>query len=159
VSPVLKYFNINSNVTLVKSEIEMTDSEYNSRKTYEKTGETIDDTRDMAGQSPYVVNAGFTYNNYESGFAAGLFYNVKGETLSIVGAGLFPDIYIKPFHSLNFSVNKKFGEDQNTKVDFKISNVLNQKHETYYQSYGAQNQVYNIFNPGRTFSVGLSYEF
>ncbi|WP_291855852.1 TonB-dependent receptor [Marinilabilia sp.] len=159
VSPVLKYFNINSNVTLVKSEIEMTDAEYNSRKTYEKVGQTIDDTREMAGQSPYVINAGFTYNNYESGLAAGLFYNVKGETLSIVGAGLFPDIYIEPFHSLNFSVNKKFGADQNTKVDFKVSNVLNQRQESYYQSYKAENQVYNIFNPGRTFSVGLSYDF
>ncbi len=159
VSPVLKYFNINSNVTLVKSKIEMTDAEYNSRKTYEKTGETIDNTREMAGQSPYVVNAGFTYNNYESGLAAGLFYNVKGETLSIVGAGLFPDIYIEPFHSLNLSVNKKFGEDQNTKIDFKISNVLDQKHESYYQSFEAKKQAYNIFNPGRTLSIGLSYKF
>ncbi|WP_010418960.1 TonB-dependent receptor [Anaerophaga thermohalophila] len=158
-SPLLRHFNVNGNLTLVKSEIEMTDAEYNSRKTYEKTGETVDDTREMAGQSPWVVNAGLTYNNYESGLAAGLFYNVKGETLSIVGAGLFPDIYIESFHSLNFSLNKKFGEEQNTKVELKVSNILDESKESYYQSYKAENQVYNIFNPGRTFSLGLSYAF
>ncbi|MDN5292558.1 MAG: hypothetical protein PWQ06_2797, partial [Anaerophaga sp.] len=149
VSPLLRYFNVNSNLTLVESKIEMTDAEYQSRKAYEKTGETVDDTREMAGQSPWVINAGLTYNNYETGLAAGLFYNVKGETLSIVGAGLFPDIYIESFHSLNFSLNKKFGEEQNTKVELKVSNILDESKESYYQSYKAENQVYNIFNPGR----------
>jgi outer membrane receptor protein involved in Fe transport len=159
ISPLLRYFNVNSNLTLVESEIEMTDAEYQSRKAYEKTGETVEDTREMAGQSPWVVNAGLTYNNYETGLAAGLFYNVKGETLSIVGAGLFPDIYIESFHSLNFSLNKKFGETQNTKMEVKVSNILNESKESYYQSYNAEKQVYNIFNPGRTFSIGLSYQF
>lgn len=158
-SPSLKYLNINGNLTLVKSEIEMTDTEFESRKAYEKTGEAIDDTRDMAGQSPYVINAGISYNNYDTGWATGLFYNVKGETLSIVGTSLFPDVYVAPFHSLNFSLNKKFGEEQRTKIDFKMSNVLGQSRESYYQSYGAQDQVYSIFNPGRTFSLGLSYKF
>jgi outer membrane receptor protein involved in Fe transport len=159
VSPLLRHFNVNSNLTLVESEIEMTEAEYQSRKAYEKTGETVEDTREMAGQSPWVVNAGLTYNNYETGLAAGLFYNVKGETLSIVGAGLFPDIYIESFHSLNFSLNKKFGEEQNTKMEVKVSNILDESKESYYQSYNAENQVYNIFNPGRTFSIGLSYQF
>ena len=159
ISPLLRYFNVNSNLTLVESEIEMTDAEYQSRKAYEKTGETVEDTREMAGQSPWVVNAGLTYNNYETGLAAGLFYNVKGETLTIVGAGLFPDIYIESFHSLNFSLNKKFGEKQNTKMEMKISNILDESKESYYQSYNAEKQIYNIFNPGRTFSIGLSYQF
>lgn len=159
VSPVLQYLSINGNLTLVESKIEMTDTEYESRKSYEKTGESIDRTRDMAGQSPYVINAGVSYNNYETGWAAGFFYNVKGETLSIVGTSLFPDVYVKPFHSLNFSMNKKFGEDQRAKIDFKVSNILDQSHESYYKSYGADSQIYSIFNPGRTFSLGLSYKF
>ena len=113
----------------------------------------------MAGQSPYVINAGFTYNNYETGWAAGLFYNVKGSTLTIVGGGVFPDMYTEPFHSLNFSLNKKMGKEKRTKIDFKISNILDETQESYFKSYKAQKQPYSIYHPGREFSIGLSHSF
>jgi outer membrane receptor protein involved in Fe transport len=159
ITPLLANFNLNGNVTLVESMIEMTDAEYNARKSYEKTGESIKETREMAGQSPYVINAGFSYSNFDNGVDAGLFYNVKGPTLSIVGAGLFPDIYIEPFQSLNFSINKKFGDDQKTAIDFKISNILNENRKSYYDAYKAEKQTSNSINPGRTFGLGLSYKF
>ncbi|MDP2113072.1 MAG: TonB-dependent receptor, partial [Bacteroidota bacterium] len=103
--------------------------------------------------------AGITYDRFESGINAGLFYNVKGPTLAIVGAGLFPDIYEKPFHSLNFSINKKIGKDQKTMIEFKVSNLLDSSIENYYQSYNADNQIYNSKYSGRSFSVGVSYKF
>ncbi|RIH64623.1 TonB-dependent receptor [Mariniphaga sediminis] len=159
ISPAWSHFNLNGNFTFVESLIDMTEIEFKSRKSYEKTGETIKDTRQMAGQAPYVINGGVSYNHYESGFDAGLFYNVKGPTLSIVGAGLFPDIFIKPFHSLNFSLNKKIGESKNTTIDFKVSNILNARTESYYQSYHAENKPYSQMSPGRKFSLGVSYRF
>ncbi|MDZ7606828.1 MAG: TonB-dependent receptor [Cyclobacteriaceae bacterium] len=60
IAPALSNFNINGNFTIVESQIDMTNTEYNSRKTYEKNGETIENVRAMAGQAPYVVNIGFT---------------------------------------------------------------------------------------------------
>lgn len=159
ISPAWSHFNLNGNFTFVESLIDMTEIEFKSRKSYEKTGETIKNTRQMAGQAPYVINGGISYNHYESGFDAGLFYNVKGPTLSIVGAGLFPDIFIKPFHSLNFSLNKKIGESKNTTIDFKVSNILNARTESYYQSYHAENKPYSQMSPGRKFSLGVSYRF
>lgn len=159
VAPALRNFNINGNFTFVKSQIDMTDSEYNARKSYEKTGETIDDKREMAGQPPYVINAGMSYSNPDAGVETGLFYNVKGPTLSIVGGGLFPDIYIKPFHSLNFSINKKIGKEQRTVLELKVSNILNNSIENYYQSYQAKDEVYYSINPGRSFGLGVRYEF
>ncbi len=158
-STALKYFNISGNVTLTKSAIEMTETEFNSRKEFEKEGQTIVKTRNMAGQSPYVINSGISYNNYETGLSSGLFYNVKGETLSIVGAGVFPDMYIRPFHSLNFSVNKNLGKAQKTSINFKISNLLDQKVEGVFKSFNARSELYNRFNPGRTFSLGFSHKF
>jgi outer membrane receptor protein involved in Fe transport len=158
-SSTLKYFNINGNITLTKSEIDMTESEFNSRKEFEKDGQTVERTRDMAGQSPFVINGGLSYNNFETGFSAGLFYNIKGETLLIVGAGVFPDMYVKPFHSLNFSLNKKIGKDKNTTIDFKVSNLLNQKAESVFKSFRAQPELYSSLTPGRSFSLGLSYKF
>ena len=87
------------------------------------------------------------------------FYNVKGPTLAVVGMGLFPDVYDEPFHSLNFSLNKSIGEDQNTTIDFKVSNILDQKRKSVYTSYNASDQIYNYLNPGTTFSLGISHDF
>src|SRR5690606_29725545 len=117
ISPALSNFNINGNITFVHSQIDMTSAEYDSRKTYEKAGQNILNTRQMAGQAPYVLNGGLGYSNTDLGLDVGLFYNVNGPTLYIVGAGLFPDIYNESFHSLNFSLNKKLGKKGNTSVD------------------------------------------
>lgn len=159
VGDFMKNWNINANLTFVQSQISMTDREFNSRKEYEKLGETIKNTRNMAGQSPYVINTGLSYANVESGINYGLFYNVKGPTLYIVGAGLFPDIYNEPFHSLNFSFNKKFGKDQRSAVEFKVANLLNDRIETFYQSYNATKQPFSSFNPGMAFSIGYTLSF
>lgn len=153
----LSNLSISGNLTLVESQIEMTDTEYNSRLGYLKEGETIERTRQMAGQSPYVINAGVSYSNYEAGWDAGIYYNVKGSTLAIVGVGLYPDIYDEPFHSLNFSLNKKIGIDHRTSVSFKATNLLGSKRESLFKAFPSNTELYSSINPGRTFSVGISY--
>ena len=137
----------------------MTDKEFNSRLNYEKTGETISDTRAMAGQSPFVINTGLIYNNTALGIDAGLFYNIKGKTLEIVSSGLYPDVYLNPFNSLNFSFNKKLGKNNNTSIDLKISNILNDSVERVFSSFNTVNQYFTKFTPGTSFSLGLSYKF
>ncbi len=159
IASTLNKILFNVNVTMVQSKIEMTELEFNSRKQYEKAGQTIENTREMAGQSPYVINAGFTYTNDSLGIDAGLFYNVKGPTLYIVGTGLFPDIYFESFHSLNFSASKKFGEEKRSSIDFRISNLLNDAWEYNYQSYEATPQTFSRMSPGRAFSIGFSHKF
>jgi hypothetical protein len=155
----LRDFNFSSNITLVESQISMTDVEYNARESYLKNGETLTQTRQMAGQSPYVINTSFTYANYDIGLDAGIFYNVKGPTLYIVGGGLFPDIYNDPFHSLNISVNKRFGKQQNSSIDLKVANLLNDEHALFYQSFNASDEVFERMMPGRSFSIGYSHKF
>ena len=159
ISPALKALSFSGNLTLVKSEINMTDSEFNSRKTYKKTGETVTEKRAMAGQSPYVINVGLTYSMPAIGLESGLFYNMKGSTLTIVGGGLFPDIYVEPFNSLNFSINKKLGKSGRTMIDLKISNLMGETYKEVYKSYDAQNQAYEVYSPGRSISLGISYQF
>ena len=79
--------------------------------------------------------------------------------MTIVGSGLYPDIYIRPFHSLNFSLSKKIGADKNTSIDLKVANILNDKVESYYDSYQAEERLFSSLNPGRAFSLGLSHQF
>ena len=152
----LKNFSFNTNVTLTQSKITMTETEYQARKQYEREGESVKRTRVMAGQSPFVINAGLNYNIEKIGLNVGMFYNVKGQTLSIVGTGLSPDIYDEPFHSLNLSVSQKI---KNTTIDFRVQNILNDRVESFYQSYKAEKQVFNSVNPGVGFSLGVSHKF
>jgi hypothetical protein len=76
-----------------------------------------------------------------------------------VGAGLFPDIYYEPFHSLNFSLNKKVGKEKRSVIDFRVANILNDRIETFYQSYESTPQVFSSINPGRAFSIGFTHRF
>jgi outer membrane receptor protein involved in Fe transport len=152
----LKNFSFNTNVTIAQSKITMTETEYQARKQYERDGENINNTRVMAGQSPFVINTGLSYNVEKIGLNVGVFYNVKGQTLSIVGTGLSPDIYDEPFHSLNLSVSQKI---KNTSIDFRVQNILNDRVESFYQSYKAEKQIFNSVNPGVTFTFGVSHKF
>ncbi len=159
ISPTIQNFNVSGNVTFVYSEVDMTETEFNARLNFERTGETIEPTRDMQGQSPYVINAGLGYTDTDLGLDAGLFYNVKGPTLFLVSSGLYPDVYSEPFHSLNFSINKQLGKDNKTSVDFRVSNILDDRQEMFFQSFRAENQPFSGFNPGISFSLGVRHNF
>ena len=153
----LRNFYFSGNLTFVKSEIEMTEQEYNARKSYEKNGETIGRTREMAGQAPYIINVGLSYENSELGFDGGLFYNVNGPTLTVVGGSLFPDVYSDPFNSLNFNVNKTVGRAKKSTFTFNVSNILNDVRENFYTSFNAERQYYSRLNPGTSISIGFKY--
>jgi outer membrane receptor protein involved in Fe transport len=159
ISEMLRNYKFSGNLTLIESRIDMSDREFNARKQYEKTGQTVENTRQMAGQAPYVVNLGLIYNNFAAALDAGFFYNVKGPTLTIVGTGLYPDIYQQEFHSLNFSLNKRFGEERNIQMTFNIENLLNDTMRAEFESFEASNQTFVQFNPGRTFKLGVTYKF
>lgn len=159
ISEKIKGLGISANVTLVKSEVIMTDAEYNNRLAFQKNGEHVINKRAMAGQSPWVVNAGITYSNRKVGIDCGIFYNVKGPTLFIVGSGMFPDIYADPFHSLNFSFNIKVGKEKKTTLEFQAQNLIGDNIYQYYKSYGAANRTFTSMSPWRTFSFGFKHNF
>lgn len=155
-SSALDNFGFSSNVTLVQSITDITAEEFQARKAREKEGQEVDDTRELAGQAPFLINAGLTYTNPGAGIDGGFFYNVKGETLIRVGGGLFPDVYSEPFHSLNFNLNKSFGQ---ALLSLSIDNILNDKEEELYQAFQAEAETFNSYNPGRSVSLGFKYTF
>lgn len=159
ISPTLSNFSVNGNVTFTESTLDMSPTEFNARERFEKEGENVDDSREMAGQAPYVINAGITYENFETSLDAGLFYNVQGETLVVVGSSLFPDVFTEPFHSLNFNLNKRFGVEDQVAVNVSINNILNDVREQFFQNFRAEDQYFDRRSPGTSFGVGLSYSF
>jgi hypothetical protein len=159
ISNRLENFSVNGNVTYVESSLEMSDEEFNNRKEFEKFEQNIENTRNMAGQAPYVINAGLSYNNPDKALDAGFFYNVKGRTLIVVGSGYFPDVYSEPFHSLNFNLNKAFGSERKAEVNFSVSNILNDVREEFFTAFRAEDQIFQRWSPGVEIGVGFSYRF
>lgn len=159
ISPKLENFFINTNVTLVESVIEMAESEFRSRNLSAREGEVVSRTRQMAGQAPYIVNAGFSYNNMISGLEAGLFYNVQGPTLTYVGFGNRTDTYTVPFHSLNLNINKTWGKDERIQTTFNVTNLLDDLREETFDMFGAEPEIFTRLRPGRRIALRFRYTF
>lgn len=163
ISESLSALRLNLNVTLNKSSIEMSETEYQSRVDNARVGQTIDSYRPMAGQSPYVMNGGLSYNGGEKGFwerfQAGLYYNVQGSALEFVGVADRPDIYVEPFHSLNFNSSVKLGKSRKMALGLKIQNLLNEDIELVFKSYKAADQFFERRSPGILSTLKFSYSF
>lgn len=164
---IIESLSFGANASFIKSEVDLKSvlvdedglTEYELRQESLRDGESLEDTRSMSGQSPYLINGFLNYKNRDNSINANLSYNVQGRTLAIVGSGLRPDIYTEPFHSLNLKVSKSFGEVNTSKVSFGINNILSSEREFLYDSYGASEAIFSVYQPGRTFSLKYTYNF
>ncbi len=148
-----------TNLTYTQSSIKYSATEKESREANKREGQTIGDSREMAGQAPYMINAGLAYNGAvnNNGFEAGLFYNVQGPTLMYVGIVDRPDIYSKPFHSLDFNMRKTFGKEDKYSAGLNVNNLLGSKRQEVFQSYESSEQIFTSYFPGRLIKLSMSY--
>lgn len=152
--------SINANFTYTRSRIELSKTEYDSRSENARDGQVIGKYRDMSGQAPYIINGGISYKGkkgFWENFEAGLYYNVQGQTLMYAGIADRPDIYSKPFHSLNFNSNFVVGSSKRMQIGVKVDNILNSKQENVYKSFEADDQTFSKLSAGRIFQVKLNY--
>lgn len=159
ISEALENLKLTANFSLIKSELTMSQEEFDGREAGARVGESIDRKRNLQGQAPYLINVGLDYKYSDIGLQTGLFYNVQGKTLEVVGINETPDVYTKPFHSLNFTINKSFGESKNSSIDLKISNILNSKKLSEFESYKAADQTFTLREPGTEISLGYTFKF
>ncbi len=145
------------NLTLVSSSVEMTAGEFAGRKLAAREGETIENKRDMVGQSPYIVNAFLNYLWLKSGVDLSLTYNVQGPRLSIVGVSRNPDVYELPFHELNLRGSMPISKSAKWKMSLSAKNLLNSQRVLVYRSFQAEEQTFSRLQPQRSFSLGFSY--
>lgn len=155
----LSKFSVNANFSVIESVVKMSQQEFESRQLAARDNETIDDERDLQGQSPYLLNVGLRYDDENKGWQGGLFYNVQGETLEVVGIRNVPDAFTQPFHNMSFRLSKAFGEDKQSTINFGFSNLLNDVIETNYNSFQAESRIYSRRDPGQQISLGYSYNF
>ena len=159
ISDDVRKWRFSLNASLIKSSLEMFEDEYNNRLNAARDGESISRTRDLQGQSPFLINSNIEFLNEETGFQYGLFYNVQGRTLEVVGTGIVPDVYTVPFHSLNFSLKKLLDDDGKSSISIKAKNILNSKKESVYESFNISDEIWTSRMQGTEISIGYSLKF
>ena len=107
ISDDVRKWRFSLNASLIKSSLEMFEDEYNNRLNAARDGESISRTRDLQGQSPFLINSNIEFLNEETGFQYGLFYNVQGRTLEVVGTGIVPDVYTVSYTHLTLPTNRE----------------------------------------------------
>ena len=147
------------NASYISSSLEMSDDEFLLRSNSARVGESISNKRDLQGQSPYLINSNIEYLNESTGFQYGFYYNVQGPTLEVVGTGYVPDVYTSPFHSLNFTLKKFLDKNGKSSISVKAKNLLNNKKESVYESFGISDQIFSYREIGTEISIGYSVKF
>ena len=160
--PALQYLTLGGNVSFTHSEIDVPCLQFGPDGEECIRGELVfrqvnnqPSTRDLQGQSPYVVNTNLSYDNPETETTAGVFFNVVGERLSVVSTGSTPDVYEQPRPQLDFTFSQRLLDDWTVKV--KAKNVLNSAFSETYELQG-QSFTYQRYKSGRSFSLGLTYK-
>lgn len=166
-SEFLNRFFLNVNVSLIQSRVDMKtvnvgtqgETEFDLRTQNLREGETLEQFRPMAGQSPYAINAGISYDFPKRETSISVNYNVQGEQLSIIASGRQPDVYTDPFHSLNVNAYRNFGAKEKSKITLSVNNLLNDRVALVYKSFGSENEIYSTYKPGIQFNVKYTYTF
>jgi hypothetical protein len=168
IDPAMQKFSLGSNISLIRSFVDMNTiyvdnsgakSEKQLREENARDGEVISNTRRMAGQAPFLVNAYANFYAPTIDLNVNIAYNVQGETLAIVGSGVVSDVYSVPFHSLSFNAYKGFGRAKKSRITFGVNNLFNNVSAQVYKSYKSQNQIYSTYNPGTQLSLKYGYTF
>jgi TonB-dependent receptor len=82
-------------------------------------------SRPMQGQSPYIINAGLSYNDEDNGFQANVQYNAFGKRIAFVGLPAQPTWWEMPRNVVDLTVTKRLGA--RTDLRLGISDLLNSK--------------------------------
>jgi TonB-dependent receptor len=146
----LRYVQVGANVSLIQSQVDRSEEELDAIRAFDDNPST---TRQLQGQSPYLVNLNVSYENPDSGTSLNVLYNRFGERLDTVTRnGL--DIFEEARGTLDVTASQALMHGITLKAS--VKNVLDAEYVTS-QSFRGTTFV-NDRNPlGRTVSVGVSY--
>ena len=148
----LEHFQVGGNLTITESEIDRTEAVLEQIRLFR---DNPDETRQLQGQSPYIVNLNAGYDNLDSGTTVNVFFNRFGDRLQTVAPN-GADIFERARSTLDINVSQRLLRNVTAKMS--VKNVLNSD-ETISQEFKG-NEFVNDQRPlGRTISVGVSYSY
>lgn len=143
----LESLSLQTNYSLIGSEVEVRGGEGGFNPTNE--------TRPLEGQAAYVFNVGLNYAD-EAGVEAGLFLNRFGDRLTAAGGSGIPDLFEKARNQVDAVLGLPLPRGATAKI--KATNLLDADYRFEQEANGITH-VQRMYSTGRTFSVGLSWEF
>lgn len=147
----LRDFRIGTNITLMKSQVDINDSELEQIRVNNPEAAS---TRPLFGQSPYIVNATLGYDNLDKKWNVNVVYNVIGPRLFLVSTNGTPNIYEQPRNSLDMTVSKGITNKLNVRLS--MQNLLDAPFK-YTQEFANKEYIYQSYQLGSTFSFGLTF--
>jgi len=151
IAPYLKNFNLNTNLSLIHSEVIIPETELELIRRFDSNPE---ETRPLYGQSPYIVNVELVYANLESGTSVSVLYNLFGERLWEVMVGATPDVYEQPQPIIDIVFTQQLFH--NLKLRAGVKNLLN-SWISRVQTFNGNQYNYQRFTEGRRFGIGLNF--
>ncbi|WP_166646934.1 TonB-dependent receptor [Prosthecobacter fusiformis] len=146
---ILESFTLGFNYGFVLSKVELSQ---NSQEIRRQAGLSTD--RPLQGQPDYTFNANLTHEIKDWGLTSSILLNVTGPLLYTVGgrfeSNLTPDIYQRPFTSLDLAFSKKITD--NWSFNLRVSNLLNQPRERYFDG----GLPFSVTQVGTTYTLGIT---
>lgn len=145
ISDALQDFEFRLNAALVDSEVDIGSAGAQQTST----------ERELEGQSPWVANVQFSYDNPDLDLQAALLFNMAGERIVDVGTQGLPDSYEQPVARLDFNYRQAvdlFGLP--LRIQLKIRNILDEDYEVLRGS-----SVERLYTRGRSVSLSVDVQF
>ncbi len=149
--PLLYQFTLGGNLSLIESETPLSPVEIRNKQGFFGS---VDPTRALYDQSPYILNVDLTYENARSGTTASLIYNISGPRIAIANP-VTQDIYEQPAGSLDFVISQRI--NRFLSVRFTARNLLDPEIK---RTYGEKSDlIYTSYTRGQSFGVSVNAEF
>jgi hypothetical protein len=153
--PFLNNLNIFSNLSLIKSEVNV-----------KGINDKLPDTRVMQGQAPYIINGGISYVDQKNAFSITAMLNRVGQKINLVGNNLILDRWDNAYTVVDLQVTKSFFKNK-LEIRFNIKDLFHPDRIIYYKGDQRKSNAYNPNidyvnfkrNYGSTYSLIVSYKF
>jgi len=151
ISERLEDLSVFANGALIRSTIDLSNTE------------SYDSTRALQGQSPYILNAGITWNIPDWGLATTLVYNVIGDRVAQVGTEGYADVYERHRNLLDFQLSKRLGSHGEVKLTW--GDILRpyflfyQDNDSNHRYNEDKDSITQRINYGSTVTLSLGYRF
>ncbi|MGC4022554.1 MAG: TonB-dependent receptor [Cyclobacteriaceae bacterium] len=148
---IFRDLSLVANASLIQSEINV------------KNGVNLIEKRPLQGQSPYVINAGFYYQEEDKGITASLTYNVFGPRSILVGTKTDGSWGELPRNTIDIAIN--YPLSRRIALTFAVQDLLNQPVQVVqdtnldgkFQRHGNNDLLINKFRRGQYFNLGLKW--
>ncbi len=158
-NPVWDQFRLQFNISYIDSNVTLLGSGETAADVPLTGGRQISplfaNERQMTGQSDYLANMMFIYEDLDLGITASVLYNYTGDRIRLVGELNDPDIIEEERHRVDLLFKYDFfWDDTELQLEAKAANVLS---EEFKWTQGGR--LWQSWDPGITYSVGLRARF